>query len=112
MKIKSIIKILIAGLIVIIILAFILITLFDVPVVSTKTETIGTLVGIYQTQKRSHVVEDNFLIRLDNGDTIQAITPHGVDFRKGERVIISEYTTEVLKKKVYIFKGYVQDVTK
>ena len=112
MKIKAINKIILAGVITVTILAFIIITMLDVPVLSTKTEVIGTLVGIYQTQKRSHVMDDRFLVKLDNGDIVQASIPHGVGFIKGERVIICEYTTKVLKNKVYMFEGYVQDANK
>ena len=109
MQIKAITKIILAGIIFTGILAFTIITVLDVPVLSTKREVIGTLVGVYQTQKRSHVTEDRLLVKLDNGDTVQVNIPHGVGFRKGEMVMASEYTTKVLRNKVYIFERYIQD---
>lgn len=91
MKLKAITKILLAGLIIITILAFTLIRVLDVPVIRTKAEVIGTLVGIYQSQTKSHIREDRFLVKLDNGKIVQARTTSDVDFRKGRKVIIFEY---------------------
>ena len=109
MKLKAITKIILAGLITVAILALTLIKVLDVPVISTKANVNGTVVGIYQSQTKTHVGEDRFLVKLDNGEIVQVRTTSDVEFRKGGKAIIFEYTTNVLKRKVYVFERYVED---
>lgn len=109
MKLIATAKGFLTGLIVITILAFILIQVLDFPIMSTKKEMTGTLNEIYQSQARWHIGEDRLLVQLDNGEIVQARVASGVDFRKGKKVLISEYTTGVLRRKVYLFERYVED---
>ena len=109
MKLKAITKIILAGLITVTILALTLIKVLDVPVISTRSEVNGTVIGIYQSQTRTHVGEDRFLVKLDNGEIVQARTTSDVEFRKGGKAILFEYATKVLKRKVYVFARYVDD---
>ena len=58
---------------------------------------------------KNDVGEDRFLVKLDNGEIVQVRTTSDVEFRKGGKAIIFEYTTNVLKRKVYGFERYVED---
>ena len=85
MKLIAAGKVLTIGLIVITVLAFTLIQVFDFPIMSTKTEMTGNLNEIYQSQARWHIGEDELLFNLIMEKLFKQGLPQDLTFEKGRR---------------------------
>ena len=101
------------ALLLIFVLLFIMIVIgvftFDSPDPRTTVELTGIVHGLYQGQ--SDVPQPTvFLVKLSDGNVVQVKGTSHVIFKKGRKVNVIEQKTTILKRRIYQFVGYVDEI--
>ncbi len=72
---------------------------------SAEVKRAGTVTG-WNRLPPAGLTRPKYLVRLDDGPTVEVAGPDRIVLPKGSRVLVSEQTTRLLGRKTYQFAGY------